>query len=70
MPNKSKDSCCEHGGKRQGCGRKPGVKTQPIRLPNWLLQQLCERGDPRQLIVDACVTNYQLAHAEEPSCDD
>jgi hypothetical protein len=55
MPNKSNETCSVHGGKRSGCGRKPGVKTHPIRLPAWLLKQLSEQGDPRQLIIDACL---------------
>jgi len=58
MPNKSNDACCEHGGKRSGCGRKPGVKTQPIRLPAWLLEQLSAEGNPRQLIIDACLARH------------
>ena len=58
MPNKSNEACCDHGGKRSGCGRKPGVKTQPIRLPAWLLEQLSKEGDPRQLIIDACLAQY------------
>ncbi|GAC19961.1 hypothetical protein GARC_2998 [Paraglaciecola arctica BSs20135] len=58
MPNKSNEACCDHGGKRNGCGRKPGVKTQPIRLPAWLLEQLSEQGDPRQLIIDACLARH------------
>ncbi|MGF1757250.1 hypothetical protein L4D76_04705 [Photobacterium sagamiensis] len=60
----TKRSCCDHGGKRPGCGRKPGIKTQPIRLPSWLLERLEQRGDARQLIIDACVSHYQL------TCDD
>jgi hypothetical protein len=58
MPNKSNEHCCEHGGKRSGCGRKPGVKTQPIRLPTWLIQQLSKEGDPRQLILEACLAQH------------
>ncbi|MFT4938153.1 MAG: hypothetical protein ACI88A_001176 [Paraglaciecola sp.] len=58
MPHKSNDACCDHGGKRSGCGRKPGVKTLPIRLPAWLLEQLSEKGEPRQLIVDACLAQH------------
>lgn len=58
MPNKYNEACCDHGGKRSGCGRKPGVKTQPIRLPAWLLEQLSEQGDPRQLIIDACLARH------------
>lgn len=58
MPHKSNEACCIHGGKRSGCGRKPGVKTQPIRLPAWLLAQMSEKGDPRQLIIDACLAQY------------
>jgi hypothetical protein len=58
MPTKSNELCCDHGGKRNGCGRKPGVKTQPIRLPAWLLEQLIKEGDPRQLIIDACLSRF------------
>jgi hypothetical protein len=58
MSDKLNQGCCDHGGKRSGCGRKPGVKTQPIRLPEWLLEQLSEQGDSRQLIVDACLHHY------------
>jgi hypothetical protein len=58
MPNRSIQACCAHGGKRSGCGRKPGVKTQPIRLPAWLLEQLSKEGDPRQLIIDACLARH------------
>jgi hypothetical protein len=58
MPNNSNEPCCDHGGKRSGCGRKPGVKTQPIRLPAWLLEQLSVEGDPRQLIIDACLARH------------
>jgi hypothetical protein len=58
MSHKSNDVCCDHGGKRSGCGRKPGVKTQPIRLPAWLLEQLSEHGEPRQLIIDACLAQH------------
>jgi hypothetical protein len=58
MPHNSNEVCCDHGGKRSGCGRKPGVKTQPIRLPAWLLEQLSEKGDPRQLIIDACLLQH------------
>ncbi|NRA21298.1 MAG: hypothetical protein HRU05_12540 [Oceanospirillaceae bacterium] len=58
MPDKFNQSCCDHGGKRSGCGRKPGVKTQPIRLPAWLLEQLNEQGDARALIIDACLAQH------------
>ena len=58
MPKEFNQGCCDHGGKRNGCGRKPGVKTQPIRLPAWLLEQLSQQGDPRQLIIDACLGQY------------
>jgi hypothetical protein len=58
MSDKSNEACSDHGGKRSGCGRKPGVKTQPIRLPAWLLERLNEQGDPRQLIIDACLAQH------------
>jgi len=58
MPNKFSQGCCDHGGKRNGCGRKPGVKTQPIRLPAWLLEQLSQQGDPRALITEACLAYH------------
>ncbi len=60
MSEKTANACCDHGGKRTGCGRKPGIKTQPIRLPSWLLNQLSEQGDARKLIVEACVDRYEL----------
>ncbi|MEH6577790.1 MAG: hypothetical protein V7731_12005 [Amphritea sp.] len=62
--------CCDHGGKRSGCGRKPGIKTQPIRLPSWLLEQLNKQGDARKLIVDACIERYQLNSDEGIATDD
>jgi hypothetical protein len=58
MPYKSNETCSDHGGKRSGCGRKPGIKTQPIRLPAWLLEKLSKEGDPRQLIIDACLARH------------
>lgn len=67
---KEKDTCCIRGGRRPGCGRKPGVKTQPIRLPNWLLEQLHEKGEARQLIVEACIKQYQLSRNENSATDD
>ena len=56
----SKDHCCGHGGARPGCGRKPGVKTRPVRLPLWMLEKLAEQGDIRQAIINACIEQYQL----------
>ena len=70
MLNKSNEACSDHGGKRNGCGRKPGVKTQPIRLPAWLLDQLNEQGDPRQLIIDACVAIHPSICNEEEGSND
>ena len=70
MPNNSSQACCDHGGKRSGCGRKPGVKTQPIRLPAWLLQQLSEQGDPRQLIIDACFALHPSICSEAKDIND
>ncbi len=52
--------CCGRGGARPGCGRKPGVKTRPVRLPEWLLDELEQHGNARQAIIDACVTHYKL----------
>jgi len=65
-PTNSKNSGCEHGGRRPGCGRKPGVKTQAIRLPEWLLEQLNQQGDARKMIIEACIDHYQLH--ESQSC--
>jgi hypothetical protein len=70
MPNKSNDACCDHGGKRPGCGRKPGVKTQAIRLPVWLLEQLSEVGEPRQLIIDACLAHLPSVCNKEADIND
>ncbi|PKH03036.1 hypothetical protein CXF72_08485 [Psychromonas sp. MB-3u-54] len=70
MPHKSNQACCDHGGKRSGCGRKPGVKTQPIRLPAWLLEKLSEQGDPRQLIIDACLAQHPSICNEGPASND
>jgi hypothetical protein len=70
MPNKSNDACSEHGGKRNGCGRKPGVKTQPIRLPAWLLEQLSEEGEPRQLIIDACLARHPSICNQDSNSND
>ena len=70
MLNKSNEACSDHGGKRSGCGRKPGVKTQPIRLPAWLLDQLNEQGDPRQLIIDACVAIHPSICNESAESND
>ncbi|WP_196158096.1 hypothetical protein [Reinekea sp. G2M2-21] len=55
-----KDECCGRGGSRPGCGRKPGVKTRPVRLPEWLLDALEEQGDARHAIVHACVHHFNL----------
>jgi hypothetical protein len=70
MPDKSNEACCDHGGKRSGCGRKPGVKTQPIRLPAWLLEQLGKKGDPRQLIIDACLAQDPSIRNESSGSND
>lgn len=73
MPSNSpklNDACCDHGGKRSGCGRKPGIKTEPIRLPSWLLEQLREQGDARKLIVEACLDRYQLRCDETVATND
>ncbi len=68
--SKSKVGCCDHGGKRQGCGRKPGVKTQAIRLPKWLLERLNAQGDARQMIVEACTHYYRLSNDGAVRSDD
>lgn len=54
--------CCGRGGARPGCGRKPGVKTKPVRLPEWLLEALEEVGEPRHAIVKACMAQYGIEH--------
>ena len=70
MPKNFSEGCCDHGGKRSGCGRKPGVKTQPIRLPAWLLEQLSQLGDPRQLIIEACLAQHpSISHEGVDSND-
>ena len=56
--------CCGRGGARPGCGRKPGIKTRPVRLPEWLLESLVAQGDIRSAIVDACKQAYGIT---EPS---
>ncbi|WP_132700875.1 hypothetical protein [Reinekea marinisedimentorum] len=58
--SENSQSCCGRGGKRPGCGRKPGVKTRPVRLPEWLLDALEEVGDPRKSIVKACMEQYGI----------
>jgi hypothetical protein len=70
MHNESNEICRDHGGKRSGCGRKPGVRTQPIRLPEWLLEQLSKEGDPRQLIIDACLARYPSICNEDSNSND
>ncbi len=52
---------CQRGGKREGCGRKPGIKTHPLRLPCWLLEELSAKGDPQTLIIQACMAAYSIA---------
>ncbi|MBM7037167.1 hypothetical protein [Vibrio ulleungensis] len=52
--------CCARGGPRPGCGRKPGIKTRPVRLPEWLLDELESFGDPRQSIIEACKAFYGI----------
>ncbi len=52
--------CGSRGGSRQGCGRKPGEKTRPVRLPEWLLDALAEIDEPRHCIVKACVEQYGI----------
>jgi hypothetical protein len=55
-----KSSCGSRGGSRPGCGRKPGIKTRPVRLPEWLLEELEKIDDPRVCIVKACKAQYGL----------
>lgn len=59
---------CERGGARPGCGRKPGIKTLPIRLPQWLINQLEQEGDVKQLIIDACKKQYNLQCDQNSEC--
>lgn len=58
--DEAQQDCCGRGGVRPGCGRKPGVKTHPVRLPQWLLSELEARGDIKQGIIEACVHHYNL----------
>ncbi len=60
MQNKSGKPCCGHGGVRPGCGRKPGVKTRPVRIPEWLIEELEKISDPRECIVNACVEQFGI----------
>jgi len=64
--SKNSSECCGRGGARPGCGRKPGVKTRPVRLPEWLLVELEKLGDPRELIKQACKEKFQL-HCDHKS---
>ncbi|WP_127558203.1 hypothetical protein [Saccharospirillum alexandrii] len=62
--------CCSRGGARPGCGRKPGIKTRPVRLPVWLLDALEQQGDVRHAIIRACQNEYGIeppTHCTEPS---
>lgn len=64
------DSCCGRGGARPGCGRKPGIKTRPVRLPVWLLDALEQQGDIRHAIIHACLSEYGIeppAHCTKPT---
>ncbi len=58
--NSEKYHCSRRGGSRPGCGRKPGVKTRPVRLPEWLLDALEEIDEPRHCIVKACIEQYGI----------
>ncbi|MCQ1060343.1 hypothetical protein ACQKPX_13780 [Photobacterium sp. DNB23_23_1] len=58
--NTNKHHCGSRGGSRPGCGRKPGVKTRPVRLPEWLLDALEDIDDPRHCIVKACIEHYGI----------
>lgn len=57
---KNDHTCINRGGARPGCGRKPGIKTKPVRLPVWLLDALEQEGDAREAIVRACIQHYEL----------
>ena len=70
MNQTPKKKCCDHGGKRMGCSRKPGIKTQPIRLPHWLLEQLNNQGDAKQLIIEACITHFNFSANKKTSNND
>jgi len=41
---------------------KAGVKTRPVRLPEWLLVALDEIGEPSHSIVKACIDQYGIDH--------
>ena len=60
--------CCDRGGARPGCGRKPGIKTQPIRLPKWLIASLEQQGDAKQMIIEACMKQYSLECRTDKDC--
>lgn len=68
--SEKKHRCCNRGGPRPGCGRKPGVKTRPVRLPEWLLDALEEIDDPRRCIVQACIEQYGIKHPKSKESDD
>lgn len=59
-PTDELKSCCGRGGARPGCGRKPGIKTRPVRLPLWLLDALEEQGEVRHAIIEACIQRYGI----------
>ncbi|MHA2936924.1 hypothetical protein ACXJY6_01375 [Vibrio sp. RC27] len=61
---------CNRGGPRPGCGRKPGVKTRPVRIPEWLLDALEEIGEPRKCIVKACIAQYGIEHPRKKESHD
>lgn len=61
------------GGARPGCGRKPGIKTRPVRLPVWLLDALEQQCDVRHAIIRACQNEYGIeppAHCNPEKADD
>lgn len=62
MSERSEDKaeCCGRGGARPGCGRKPGIKTRPVRLPVWLLDALEDECDVRHAIIKACQHHYGI----------
>ncbi|PSW17563.1 hypothetical protein C9I98_18710 [Photobacterium sanctipauli] len=62
--------CGSRGGFRAGCGRKPGVKTRPVRLPEWLLDALEEIDDPRHCIVKACIKQYGIEPPRQKASHD
>lgn len=67
---KNNHRCCNRGGVRPGCGRKSGMKTRPVRIPEWLLEALSEYGEPRQCIVQACIKQYDIPTPDQQDSHD